>query len=242
MAVRVHLLGQVSLESAETIVSASALPGRQGRLAYAYLALARQPVPRDELADVVWPDELPKSWERDLSAVVSKLKAPLSKVGAPDAVRSALGCYELALPDDTVVDVDAVHRYVEAAEAALRRDAPDEAWGAASAATHLSRRPFLPGESGRWVDTIRADLGALFVRAADALVAVEGGRGRWGEAVRYAEEAIAKAPFRESGYVALVETHLHAGNRAEALRAYERARTLLAEELGAPPAAPREEA
>lgn len=242
MSVRVHLLGQVSIESDEAIVPASLLPGRQGRLAFAYLAVARQPVARDELAEVVWRDELPKSWERDLSAVISKLKAPLAKVGLPDALHSALGCYELELPADAVLDVAQVSVLVEEAEAAIRRDLPDEAWGAATTAIHLARRPFIPGESGPWVDSVRADQLALFLRATDALVAVAMRRGRWGDAERLAEEAIARAPFRESSYVALVDVHVGAGNRAEALRAYERARSLLAEELGVPPSAPLEAA
>src|SRR5687767_7698903 len=80
LALQIHLLGQMCLESGDEVVPASALPGRQGRIAFAYLVLCPHPASRDEVADVVWPDELPKSWERDLSAVVSKLKALLSRV------------------------------------------------------------------------------------------------------------------------------------------------------------------
>lgn len=42
-------------------------------------------------------------------------------------------------------------------------------------------------------------------------------------------------PFRESCHVQLMRVHLSAGNRAEGLRAYERCRSLPAEELGVPP-------
>jgi YVTN family beta-propeller protein len=55
------------------------------------------------------------------------------------------------------------------------------------------------------------------------------------EAVRWAEETVALAPFRESGYRRLMEAHVAAGNRAEALRVYERCRRLLADELGTYP-------
>ena len=50
-----------------------------------------------------------------------------------------------------------------------------------------------------------------------------------------AEELIAVSPFREAGYRRLMEAHIVAGNRAEALRVYEQCRQLLAEELGAYP-------
>jgi DNA-binding SARP family transcriptional activator len=49
-------------------------------------------------------------------------------------------------------------------------------------------------------------------------------------------QAVALEPFRESGYRALMRLHHLAGDRAQALRVYERCRHLLAEELGAAPA------
>ena len=52
---------------------------------------------------------------------------------------------------------------------------------------------------------------------------------------QWAEQTIALAPFRETGYRRLMEAHVAAGNRAEALRVYERCRRLLADELGAYP-------
>src|SRR5438477_12732180 len=48
-------------------------------------------------------------------------------------------------------------------------------------------------------------------------------------------DLIALSPFREAGYRRLMEAHVVAGNRAEALRVYEQCRQLLAEELGAYP-------
>ena len=59
--------------------------------------------------------------------------------------------------------------------------------------------------------------------------------GRPADAVAAAEEAIALEPFRESAYLALIGAHATAGNRGEALRAYERCRRVLAEELGVNP-------
>ncbi len=53
--------------------------------------------------------------------------------------------------------------------------------------------------------------------------------------MRWAEQAIALAPYRETGYRRLMDAHIAAGNRGEALQVYERCRQLLAEELGAYP-------
>src|SRR5262249_43163282 len=54
-------------------------------------------------------------------------------------------------------------------------------------------------------------------------------------AAKWAEQTIALAPFRETGYRRLMEAHVAAGNRAEALQVYEQCRRLLADELGPPP-------
>jgi pentatricopeptide repeat protein len=60
-------------------------------------------------------------------------------------------------------------------------------------------------------------------------------RGEPGLAVTDAEEALVLAPFRESTYRMLMRAHAAAGNRAEALRVYQRCGDLLAEELGVCP-------
>ena len=54
-------------------------------------------------------------------------------------------------------------------------------------------------------------------------------------AAKWAREAIALQPFRESGYRRLMHAHAAGSNSAEALRTYERCRRLLDEELGAYP-------
>lgn len=59
-------------------------------------------------------------------------------------------------------------------------------------------------------------------------------------AVKHAAEAVALEPFRETGYQRFMRAHAAAGNRAEALRVYERCRYLLAEELGVSPSSQTE--
>lgn len=231
-----HLLGRISVEVGDHFVSGSAFSGRQGRVAFAYLAANHCPVSRDQLAEALWGDPLPDGWERHLSAVISKLRALLSRAGLEDVViTSAFGNYELRLPLRTEVDVDAALVYLEDAEAALRAGRPDAALGAADVAANLARRPFLPGEEGDWIERKRSELRAVLVRALEIEVELLRERGDHRYAMRLAEEAVALEPFRESCHVQLMRVHLSAGNRAEGLRAYERCRALLAEELGVPP-------
>ena len=59
-------------------------------------------------------------------------------------------------------------------------------------------------------------------------------------AVRYAEYLVEMNPFRESSHRALMRAHAAAGDRAEAIRAYETCRRRLVEELGVGPSAETE--
>lgn len=242
MSVRVHLLGRLSVEVGDVIVPGSALPGRQGRLVFAFLAANRHAVSRHALAEIVWDDEPPAAWERHLAAVVSKVRAVLDVAGLDGerTLTTAFGSYELRLPAGSEIDFAAALGYLEDAEAALRADRPDEALAAADVAANLARRPFLPGDDGRWIDQKRSELRAVLVRALEMEVGLLRDRGDYRYALRLAEEAIDVEPFYESCWIELMRVHLAAGNRAEGLRAHERCRALLADHLGVPPSAATE--
>jgi DNA-binding SARP family transcriptional activator len=233
--VRVRLLGRLGIEHGQRWLDGSALPGRQGRIVLAYLALCHYPVSRDALADLVWPDALTAAWERDLSAVVSKVRAALDAVDLGSLLHGALGCYELQLPPTSSVDVEDAVRFVESAESAWRVGNRDVAMPAAATAANLARRPFLPAERGLWIERRREDLRATLLRALDVLAQGLTGGPHEHDALRYTKEALALDPYRETSYVQLMRLHMSQGNRAEALRAYEQCRAILADDLGVTP-------
>ena len=213
-------------------------PGRQGRIVFAYLAAQNgRPVPRDELADLLWNDELPATWVKALGVLMTKLRALLEECGidGSTALTSAFGCYKLSLPPGSWIDLDEAREALERAEAELAVGDLIEARAQAAIAAELARRVFLPGEDGPWVEERRRDLHDALVRAVECLRDASFGDGDFAEAVRQAEEVIRLEPFRESGYRRLMEANAAAGNPAEALRVYERCRRFLADELGAYP-------
>jgi DNA-binding SARP family transcriptional activator len=225
----------MGVEHGDLWLDGSALPGRQGRIVLSYLALCHHPVSRDELADLLWPDALTASWERDLSAVVSKVRAVLEPLGLGSMVHGALGCYEVQLPPGATVDVEDAVGFVEDAESAWRAGDLAVALPAAATAANLARRPFLPAEGGVWIERRRDELRATLLRALDVLVEGLAGGVFDHDAVRYAQEALAVDPFRETSYVRLMRLHMGRGNRAEALRVYEQCRAILAHDLGVTP-------
>ena len=54
-------------------------------------------------------------------------------------------------------------------------------------------------------------------------------------ALEAALDVLRLRPFRETGYRLVMRAHVAQGNRAEALRTYERCRELVSEELGVSP-------
>lgn len=238
MPLRIYLTGRVLVEDNGTILlDERRWMGRQGRLAFAYLVGEHlRAVPRDELAEELWLDAVPPSWERSLSALISKLRALLASVGVPDvALTGSFGHYQLLLPADVWIDVEAASVAIDRAESALRGGKPQEAWGWAQAAYQISRRPFLMGEEGPWATLKRSELREVLVRAHECLSEPSIWHAEPEYAVKHAREAVAIEPFRETSYQLLMRAHAAVGNRAEALLVYERCRSFLSEELGVPP-------
>jgi DNA-binding SARP family transcriptional activator len=236
---RIYLTGQVRIEAGGTLVGERQFPGRQGRLLFAYLVCERRrPVSRDELGEAVWPGQQPSAWEIALSALVSKLRRQLQSLGLPAGsatISSYSGRYQLHLPSETWVDVEAAVHALDEAEGRLRLGDLQRAWGAANVVVAIARRPFLAGEEGIWVDVRRTRLQDLLVRGLDCLAETSLQSGEATLAIQYAAEAVAREPFRETGYERLMRAHAVVGNRAEALLVYERCRKVLAEEVGADP-------
>src|SRR5438132_7263129 len=84
---RAHLTERVRIEVGDALVDEAHLPGHQGRLVLAYLLVEhRRPVPRDELAELLWGGEPPSSWEKGLAVVISKLRAVLATAGLGEGI------------------------------------------------------------------------------------------------------------------------------------------------------------
>jgi DNA-binding SARP family transcriptional activator len=232
--VRIQLCGPLAFEIDGRRVDAQ-LPGRQGRLLFAYLVLHRvRPVRRDELIDALWPDHPPAAADTALRALLSKLRRVL-----PAGMLDGRTELRLALPPAAHVDLEVAREAVHRAESALAQEQWGRAWSASFAPLLTGRRRFLPGEDGGWIEEVRRDLETLELRALEcyAQACLGVGGTELAGAERTGRELVRLAPFRESGYRHLMQALARTGNCAEALRVYEQLRTLLRDELGASPSA-----
>ena len=238
MSLQITLTGQLAAEADGAKADASDLPGRQAALVFAYLVAERdRVVPSEELAEAVWDGTLPPTWRPALRGVVSKVRGFLEVLGLPatHALTSVAGCYRLQLPADTAVDVEQAAGEAGAARSALAAGDLERAAAAAERARAIAGRPLLPGQEGAWVEDRRADLQQVLVDSLEVLVDVHLRAGRPDPAVGPARDLVALEPFRDSAHERLLRAHAAAGDRGEALRAYDRYRRTLAEELGVGP-------
>ncbi|MDG4762667.1 AAA family ATPase [Solwaraspora sp. WMMD406] len=231
----IELLGPMAVRCAGTVHH---LQSAQTRVAFARLVLAGpEGVTRHELADVIWPGELPPTWASALRTLVSRLRAfvgPLQAEETNPLVKRG-GRYVLALGKGVLVDVRYATRSVAAAQQALNAGDLAGADRLATEAADRLRFPFLSEHEGDWVGEQRERLTECLVTALEIASRAATGTGDHNRAALLAEEATTRAPERESAHRCLMAVREAMGNRGEALRAYQRLRRYLAEELGVDP-------
>ncbi len=205
--------------------------GRPRRLLLSLLLRRGDPVPRDVLIDQLWGDEPPLNADNALHLLVSHLRRAIA--GAEPRIDRLPGGYRLVIARDRVD----LFRFEELVRAATAGDVdPARRVRLAEEALALWRGPalsearddaFAQGEIAR-LDELR--LQAQEDRA-DGLLAL----GRHDEALPDLGQLVREHPFRERLQGRLALALYRAGRQADALRALERARTALVDELGLDP-------
>lgn len=192
----------------------------------AFLALARRPVRRHQLAGVLWPDVTDRQ-------ALTRLRSTLGKVPAPH--RTALLAADattVALHPDALVDLYALEDAADTNNAGA--DGPPGGAGDRLEAP-IARGELLPGWTEEWVLVERERHRQLRLHALEDRCARACRRGHFADALRAGLEAVSQEPLRESAHRRVIEVHLREGNGAEALTQYESFRTLLRDELGLAP-------
>jgi DNA-binding SARP family transcriptional activator len=218
----------------------SLLPGRQGRMLFAFLALNRdRALSRRELVEAVWWREPPRDPSEALAALLSKLRAAL---GGPYLEgRTELS---LALPQGAEVDVERALTAAHQAESACALADWPRAWTASLAAQIVAKRTLLGEYEAEWIDEWRRTLDGVLIRSLECYARACLGLGgtELAGAERSARLLVRLAPLRETPYGLLMSTLEAQGNVAEALSVFETARRRLRDELGISPAEPLQSA
>jgi pentatricopeptide repeat protein len=211
----------------------SYLPGPLGQLLFAYLVLnRRRPIDRDELLIAVYGEEASADHHSRLSVLLSKLR---HVVGSERLTgRSQI---ELVLRASTTVDVERAFDALHRAESLIAQSEWAAGWGPSSLAYDIASRPLLRGHDRAWLEDWRRRLDEARLNALECVATASLGIGgtELPQAASCARQLIELAPYRETGHRILMEAFARAGNVAEALRVYDRARIMLRDELGSAP-------
>jgi DNA-binding SARP family transcriptional activator/ABC-type cobalamin/Fe3+-siderophores transport system ATPase subunit len=210
------------------------LGGRKQRVVLAYLLLrANQVVPAERLIDEVWGEEPPEAARNALQSYVSRLRASL---GGGRRIEGRPPGYALHVEDDEL-DAQRFEGLVREARTARPGD-PARALTVLKEALGLWRGPplaDLADEHGLRGEVIRLE--ELRLAALEERVAAQLALGRHDQVVGELEALVEEQPLREPLWRLLMLALYRSGRQADALLAYQRARSVLVEELGIDPGA-----
>ena len=133
--------------------------------------------------------------------------------------------------------VEAARFEIERALRALEDGDVRSAWALAQVPLNIAGRGLLPGSQADWLEPHRRELEDIRLQALEVIgrAGLRLGGTQLSSVNRAAHGLIETEPYRESGYVLLMEALAAQGNVAEALRVFERLRSLLRDELGTTP-------
>lgn len=184
----------------------------------AYLVLhAGTPIPRHQIAFLFWPDSAESQARTNLRQLLHHLRT--------------------AIPDlDIFLDADTQSlTWREASpftlDTALFEHSPPEA------AAALYHGDLLPALYDEWIEPHRRQFAAAYDTLLERLATLAESRRDFDAAIRHAETRLARDPLREAAYQTLIRLHAAKGDRAGALRIYQRCADTLRRELGVDPGA-----
>lgn len=232
--VLVRVLGGLTAEGAGTALTGTALGGRRAQIALAALALEHATVSPEWLAATIWADP-PSTWPVAIRGVIRDLRSRLAPLleGGEEVIVTVDHGYRIGAAVST--DVREGEEDLQRAADLLGEGAAHDALQLAEPVSLWTPRSLLPGEDAAWLETHRTQVSTLARRAGQLVVATAGHAGAPERAVDAARLLVARRPLDETGHRLLIEALGNSGNRAEAVRAYEACRVLLAEELGVDP-------
>ena len=215
---RIQLLGGFDI----TRGGRQTLLGPTSERLVALLACRATPLPRHLTAGLLWPDCAESRAKANLRSAVYRVTS-----SHPGLIMSS--SRQVGLVPSAYVDF-------RIAVAAAQRIIAGSMEDPCAAVREALSRDLLPcWYEDDWVIEEREVFRQNRLHALEILCLTLTKLGRYGEAVDAALAVVRAEPLRESAHRALIKVHLHEGNYGEALRQYERCRTLLYDELGIDP-------
>jgi DNA-binding SARP family transcriptional activator/DNA-binding transcriptional ArsR family regulator len=230
----IRLLGRFSVRRAGEEIPPASFNGRLVRTLVRVLVTRRGAfVPRDVLAEALWPGRAPADPTMNVNVLISRARSAL---GDPSLILTGPGGYSFASDDRCIVDAEVFLAQVGIGRERLVSGQAGAALAAFQQAIELwGGEPLAEDAYEKWAQEYRSILERRYLEAleqgATAALAVED----LGQAVALAEMAVAREPLREAAHLLLVRALATCGDTAAALAAFTRFRKRLVRELGLDP-------
>jgi DNA-binding SARP family transcriptional activator len=233
----VTLLGGASFSINCTIVKSDLGPA--GRLLACYLfEFAGRVHRRERLADIFWRDSDPDKSRPALNTAIWRIRKMLNLASKGTARHLVTVGDDVILEESQSIRVD-THRLESVSKRLLNRignDGPVERdIEDVNAVLGAYVGPFLDGYDDDWVLQERERLHCLFVRSISSLMRTAAKQGQYESALDYGRKILMMDALRESVQRDLMLLLVLNGQRAEAIRAYQRFSGLLQSELALKP-------
>ncbi|MFF4025181.1 MULTISPECIES: BTAD domain-containing putative transcriptional regulator [Nocardia] len=231
----VRVLGPVQLSVGGTAVPVG---GPKPRALLAALAVnRRRAVSSQALADIVWNEEPPDSYQASLQVFVSNIRKALRNSGVDPAtvLRTESSGYRLDITDDEcdLGRFEATRKAAIEAGAAGDHESASRLYGAAL--EQWSGRALDDLSGTRFADTFATAMDEERLLVASARIDAEIACGRASSVVGELVAMTNEHPMREPLWVQLITALYLSGRQADALEACRRVRAVLADELGIDP-------
>ncbi|MEZ4660592.1 MAG: BTAD domain-containing putative transcriptional regulator [Caldilineaceae bacterium] len=199
----------------------------------AYLAVTRQPQPRDHLLALLWAESGAEAARKNMRNRLWQTR----QLWGEEVITSQGN--SLLLAPDVWTDVA---QFETGLPPQLHAGLPDPA--ALNELLQLWRGPLLDGvtlaeapDFELWLTTERARLAQLYTQGLDALINHWRQHGDWTQIIALAQRGLQHDALYEPFHRALMQAYAHRGERAGALRQFDRLQTLLDQELSVAPSA-----
>lgn len=210
-------------------------PPKQRALLAVLLMHVGEIVPVDQLIELLWGEDAPRTAPHSIQIYVSELRKALEPVGGSDSIVTRPPGYALEA-DRESIDAWQFERLVHDGAQQLEAGDHDGGRAALERAMGLWRGPALS-------DFAYEEFAQPYIRrltdehldAIEVLASAELDDGRVGDAIGLLTPAVREDPLRERSRELLMLALYRAGRHADALRTFDQLKTQLADELGIDP-------
>lgn len=226
---RVRVFGKLHIQNGEA--SVSTFPTRRVEELFGYLLLNQGvQLPREKLVDTLWPDLELSNGRANLSTALWRLRGVFNKLGVPadEVLKSTRDWITFDPPFSVELDLKEFQRHLAAAESAADPRPRQQAF---HAATSLYRGQFCEGIYAEWCLLAREQLERQYLHAQGQMMGGLIQHQEYEEAILVGQDILSHDPLREEVHRAIMRCFWNLGQRARAVRQFQRCARLLQTEL-----------